>query len=171
MTSPWDTVYDFEGAIEPRVARVFVNEGLIAYTPDGSVAADGTVTMDVDPQRDRPRVEITLTPGAGRQRWHLMNDSDDVQNAVETMWQGSMAVDLITGVDPVIHRQWLARVRWICPRIRQVNGTTLLYHVIHGPIRYGGETHIYDKQSGFYITKTNIIFDFSIHSDGWALLQ
>lgn len=176
--SPEQILYNFENAVEPAVARVFVGAGLIAYTANGKILADGTVdpidqaTPDLSQvlQKDRPRVEIMFTLGAGKLRWHLIKDSDPVENAVETMWGASLAVDLITEADPVRHFDWLSLVRRICPTIQQVNGTTLLYHKIHGPIRYAGESHAYNGKDGYFLTKTNLNFDFSIHADGWALI-
>jgi Concanavalin A-like lectin/glucanases superfamily len=165
-------VYNFEGAIEPAISRLFIAAGIIGYTSQGKINADGSINPKLDLQKDRPRTETVLTKGAGKLQWHLVNDTDPYESIRETMWQGSVEVALITAADPVVHFLYLAMVRNICAGIPiAVNGITLLLHVIHAPVREAGESHQYDQENGLYITRLNYNIDFSIHADGWALLE
>lgn len=165
------TLYNFEGQVEPAVGKLFSSAGITTFTSCGKIESDGTVNPKVDLQRDRPRIEITFTLGPGRYRWHMPDGETDTQKAIESMWSASLAVSLLTDADAVIHLGFLPVVRGIIPTINKVNGTTLLYHTIHGPIRNAGESHTYDPERGFFITRLNVNFDFSIHQSGWALLQ
>jgi hypothetical protein len=172
------TIYDFEGIFEPPIASLYAVGGLTAWTSRGEVTIDEVTKkvkiIDGDPmQKDRPRVEVIFTRGAGRMQWHPGDNTAPYGSDVESAWRGNVSITLVTDPRGSVHFGLLPTVRRITAGIpAALNEVQITTHKIQWPLIETGETHRYDRsQGGYFATTITLTFDFSVQKNAWPLLQ
>lgn len=154
MSATAQQVYDFERVFETACKAVFSAAEVKAFTTQDSP----------DFQRDRPRVEITFTPGAGHGRYVLISG---VQR--ETAWAGQYRLSVITAAEITIHSVFRSQVRSIMHGIDDfINAVEpMLRHKLQPFFRDGGTTPTMQAQEGVY--RSDMIFDvnFSLQAYAW----
>jgi hypothetical protein len=170
-------IYDFEGIAETAAKNVLTGMEIKAFT-----------TRDKpDFQKDRPRVEIKFTLGAGLQRFMPVVNGAMATPATpnvtptvlfylrrESAWGFRMQFDLLTRDDIGAHADYRAQVRGALAQLWQlINGTApMTRHAIQLGKDNGSSPVLIAPESG--IMKTEMSFDGSIavQANAWpALLE
>lgn len=157
-----ETVYDIEGELENAISPL-LSATISALTPQDDPAF----------QKDRPRVEVMVQLGAGKEKHMALVDGGDGSGTQlrEDAWSATLNVILLTGAEIDVHSSYRAFLRDKISNLPAlINGITLLNHVIYYPIRSLGTSPVLTPQEGTYKTIMNYAFDVSIHQDAWALL-
>lgn len=158
--TPEQQLYFFEFLLAEAVRSVM---------EDNEVKAVTNFTA-FDFQKDRPRAEITFLLGMGNQRYFPLSDTD----ARESAWKGTFIIDCLTAAENLIHAAFVVKVRSlmhrIIPLINEVK-PTMQYHRVKDWIRDGGTSVVSKPEEDYYQSTLTFDIDFSIQSDGWALLN
>jgi hypothetical protein len=173
-------LFDFPGIMEPALKGLFTLREIKAFTTQavpstGDAAADQVLTGQgfdiIDFQRDRPRVEIMFTPGAGQGQFRPLQITDDTAVPVETSWSGQFKLEVITAPDVRIHRAFVTAVRFIMhTQLYTLNGNFLDKHRIQVDVKDGGTSPMMHADEGAFQTTQLFDLDFSIQDDAWATL-
>ena len=168
-------IYDFEGISETAAKQVLASMEIQAFT-----------TRDKpDFQRDRPRVEIKFTLGAGLQRFMpVVNGAiatpttPNVSPTIlfycrrESAWGFRMQFDLLTGIDIEGHADYRAQVRSALAQLWQlVNGVPpMTRHCMQLLKDNGSSPVLVAPESG--MMKTEMSFDgtISVQANAWGAL-
>lgn len=156
--SPEELIYGFERVFETSLKSVFDTAQIKCFT-----------TQDTfDFQKDRPRVEVMFTPGAGqKQRPYL----PAIQEEREVAFKGQYRLDLITAAAVAVHNDFRTKIRSLVhglpARINSVE--PMQYHKLQF-INDAGTTPTLKPEDGYYLTVMIYDVDFSIQADAWALL-
>jgi hypothetical protein len=167
-------IYDFEGAVEPAIKAVLVAMGLAAFTSQD----------EIDFQKDRPRVEVQFTLGAGQNRWVAINSATGLPVAAlspqetwnqrrESAWACTITFSAITAADIAEHSAYRAVIRnalatlWV--RINEVNGLMTRHHLYMSSD--GGNSSLQMAQDKAMF-KTDFTFNgkISVQADAWPAL-
>ncbi len=172
-----ETIYDFEGAIEPAIKTLLTDKGLACLT-----------TRDAPTlQKAVPRVELSYTHGPGLKRFVGIDVlvaaqlappevlTTNVKDAWifrrESCWQGQLNLEIITQADVNSHAQYRSKVRSVIASCWQfINGFTITYHSILFE-NEGGNSPVYQPQEGYYGTKIVYPVKISVQADAWAALN
>jgi hypothetical protein len=173
-------VYDFQGVMEVALKSLFTAREVKAFTSQfivstGNDAEDEALIEQgyeiLDFQRDRPRVEITFTPGAGQDQFAAKIIAG-VEMPVETSWSGQFKVDVITAPDIRVHKAFVIAVRFLLhTQLQSINGSEYLpLHRIQPFAMDAGTSPQMKTDQGDF--QTTLLFDiqFSIQDDAWDLL-
>lgn len=168
-------VYDFENVLETALQALFNAAEIKSFTTqDFGKTKDngqGTQVPVIDFQKDRPRVEILFTVGAGQGQFRpLLVGGAEVP--VETSFKGQYRLDIITSAEMAIHAAYRTRLRaFLHTQLLGVNGTDpMTLHRIHRFQQDGGTSPTFKPEEG--VLRTILIFniDFSIQDEAWATL-
>lgn len=170
-------VYDFEAVFENALKAVLTAAEVKAFTSQlipstGDAAEDATLAAQgfeiLDFQKDRPRVEIFFTPGAGMGQ---LIQHPETGAETETAWKGGYALRLITAADMRIHRAFRTLVRYQCHRLRGVvNGVApMTLHCLQF-LRDAGTSPTIKSEDGLFESALQFEIDFSIQGNAWAQL-
>src|SRR5690242_7850864 len=97
-------IYDFQQVMELALKTIFTAQQIKAFTSQmiestGNSANDQALIDQgwdiINFQKDRPRVEILFTPGAGQDQFRAAT-INGVEVPVETSWSGQFKLDVIT---------------------------------------------------------------------------
>lgn len=180
-------VFDFEHIFEVAIKALFIANAIKAFTSQmtastGNAAQDAALVAAgwdiIDFQKDRPRVEITFTPGSGAQQWNNKTFTGSVTGynptgeiPVETSWKGQIKLDLITPADMQIHTAYRNFVRFLMhTQLTTLNNTALTLHRIQSFYHDAGTTPVLKPETGLFQTSMLYDLDFSIQDDAWATL-
>ncbi len=163
----YQDIYDFEGIVEGAISAVFIDGGVTALTS----------ISDPELQKERPRVEVVYSHGAGMNRFVMVTSDgspaiadDPYPFRRESAWRGSLKIDVITEANPVAHRAFRSKVRSMMANIwTAVNETHLPNHKLQFASD-GGTTPTYDSTKGFYVSSLLYNTDLSVQADAWSLL-
>ena len=126
----------------------------------------------LDFQKDRPRVEIFFTRGAGQGRFISVNFGD-FTTSVETAWTGEYLVRCITEPNIIKHNAFVTQSWFILstlvPRINNI--APLTNHALANFPKDGGSSDRIDYTEGDYMTVLSFNIDFSVQANAWAQLQ
>ncbi|HZQ47834.1 MAG TPA: hypothetical protein VFC07_12520, partial [Verrucomicrobiae bacterium] len=141
--------------------------------PSTGNAAEDQALLDagfelIDFGRDRPRVEILFTPGAGQGQFRPLRISSDREIPVETSWSGQFKLDVITLPDIRVHRQFVTAVRFVMhTQLYLLNGNYLDRHRIQVDVKDSGTTPAMESDKGDFQTTLLTDIDFSIQDEAW----
>jgi hypothetical protein len=152
------TIYDFERVLETSAKAVFTTAEVAAFTSQDTF----------DFQKNRPRVEILFTPGAGRQQYHVLASG----NLVETSWSGTFRVQVVTRADISIHSEFRAEVRGIMHALPwTINEVEpMMHHCLHRIVDGGTSGMEIAPEDDLMKTTLEFQVDFSVQADAWALI-
>jgi hypothetical protein len=166
-------IYDFEGQVEPAIKAVLVAMRLAAFTSQD----------EIDFQKDRPRVEIQFTLGAGQNRWVIIDPVTGMPPAAspaeawnyrrESAWACTITFSAITAANITEHSAYRVAVRnalasiWI--RINEVNGLMARHFLTMSSD--GGNTSLQMAQDkAMFKTDFNFNGKISVQADAWPAL-
>lgn len=166
-------IYDLEKAVETAAKAVLVAAGLNAYT-----------TQDTPNfEKDRPRVEIEFTQGAGLNRWVVIDpDTGAAPTGMqpaeldlyrrESAWACSIIFSAITEADISQHAEYKVKVRnalaslWI--KINEAAGMTR--HAIRMTSDGGSSALQAATDKSFYLTDFTFNGKIAVQADAWPAL-
>jgi len=157
MPAPdYPTLYEFERLISATLAGVFNDANIL---PKSIVDAP-------EFQKDRPRVEVYVTPGAAM--GHYILDAQSTRR--ENGWHGALSLKAVTWPEITVHSAYVAAVRNVAATLDRLDLTTasvpLLYHEITRVVTAGTTPHT-DPAAGEYDTQLHYNFIFAILPDAW----
>ncbi len=158
--TPQQKLYFFEFLLAEAVRSVLEDNEVRAYTQ----------FTPFDFQKDRPRAEIIFIPGIGNQIFYPISDTV----ARESAWKGNYIIDCITAAENLIHAAFVVKVRSIMHGIGEaVNEVkpTMEFHRIKPWFRDAGTSVVSKPEEDYYQSTLSFEIDYSIQSDGWALLN
>jgi len=174
-------LYDFSGIFEVALKGLFTARQVKAFTTQavsstGDPAADQELIDQgfeiIDFQRDRPRIEIMFTPGAGREQFRPLRISEVREIPVETSWSGQYKLDVITLADIRVHREFVTAVRFILhTQLYTLNADYLPRHRIQVDYKDAGSSPAMECDKGSFQTIMLFDLDFSIQDDAWPVLN
>jgi hypothetical protein len=167
-------IYDFEGQVEPAVKAVLVAMGLAAFTTQD----------EIDFTKDRPRVEVMFTLGAGQNRWAIINPETGLEPTGttaqdawnyrrESAWACSITIQAITDADIAAHSIYRAKARnalaglWVC--INEVNDL-MTRHFLTMSSDGGNSSIQMDQEHGMFKTDFHFNGKISVQADAWPAL-
>lgn len=165
-------VYDFESVLERTLQTLFNNELITSFTCQdfGAMKDDGKGNQVpvIDFQKDRPRVEILFTAGAGQGQFRPLT-VDGVEVPVETSFKGQYRLDIVTAADIKIHAAYRTLIRYLLhTQLLSVNGVDpMTLHRIHRFQMDAGTSPTYKPDEGTLRTILTFDIDFSIQDDAW----
>lgn len=176
------SIYDFQGILELALKTLFTLREVKAFTSQmtpstGDPAADQALIDEgwdiLDFQKDRPRVEIIFTPGAGQGQFRATTIAGlEKQVSIDTSFKGQFRLDVFTLPDIAVHKAFVTAVRFIMhTQLLTLNGTTLLRHRIQPDLMDAGTTPITKAEQGTFSTTLLFDVDFSIQDDAWEQLN
>ena len=176
-------VYDFEFVMETALAALFTANEIKAFTTqwvqktgkaetDAAMEAAGYSLLDF--QLDRPRVEISFTPGAGAGQFANKTIAG-VEMPVETSWSGQFKVDLVNAPESRLHASFRTMVRYLLHTqlLSVTNGDSpnaLTLHKIQEFAKDEGTTPAMKGEDGAFVTTILFGVDFSIQDYAWDTL-
>jgi len=152
-----DDIYAFEQIFEDAAKALFAAQAINAFTSQDAP----------DFQKDRPRVEITFTPGAGQGRFIQINGEHR-----ETAWKGQYLFRVVTDASAEVHNSFRSNVRAIVHgSLRSIAGTApMIRHMLQPFYMDGGTSPSYSPQDGVYESQMTFDINFSVQADAWAAL-
>ena len=175
-------VYDFSNVFEVALKTLFTSgpTQVKAFTSQmipttGDASQDAQLQQQgyeiIDFIKDRPRVEIFFTPGAGQER-HEAQNIGGFDTSVETSWKGQFRLDCTTDADIRQHSAFVTMVRYVMHTqlYNGINGKILQNHYIHQFAKDSGTTPMIKTEEGLFQTTLLFNIDFSIQEGAWALL-
>ena len=174
-------LFDFPGIFEPALKSLLTAREIKAFTTQ-AVSSTGDAGADhelidqgfeiIDFQRDRPRVEILFTPGAGQGQFRPLRISELQEIPIETSWSGQYKLDVITLPDIRAHREFVTAVRFIVhTQLYTLNGNILDKHRIQVDFKDAGSSPALEADKGSFQTVMLFDLDFSIQDDAWKQIE
>lgn len=167
-------IYDYFTPLEDAVCAVFKSEGITCFSGLGQqpeldaeeTAADGTQSF----QKELPRVEVVLHPGAGlgQLRAHTARPCA-AGHREEQARRSTLSVLVLTKADPIEHRAFVAQVQYVVDTLaHRANNTRRLTKHRLSAVRQVGGTAGYTTERGVIETMLNCEVDFSVQTTAWA---
>jgi hypothetical protein len=171
-------IYGVKKVAEQALAVYFAANGIKAYTSiaqpsTGDAAADAALVAEgwsiIDFQKDRPRVEIFATRGAGKGIYIPHPQFPAVE--CETAWDINFELLLITAADMRIHLANQVMVDYLLGAARgSINGVAPLTRHYLAQFTDGGTAPVEKPEEGVFQTRFNFSSMISIQRDAWSLL-
>jgi len=191
--TPLQLIYDFETPVEMAFAIAFAAEQIKIYTPSNEgFATDAWRTANpalapqilaVDFQQDRPRIELAFRAGTAAGR----NFPSSPARTPLGGWDHDLArgsligIKVITKVNIIEHRQFLAQVRGLMATIlRTINGDETIADAIAGQqlvyhrlaeVMEAGASPVYTPEEGVYQTDLQYAAQLTLEADYVAALE
>lgn len=158
-----DELYDYFTPLETALASVFEAQEFVIWTP----------LRDPEFQKERPRVEAVLMPGAAL--GFLLPEVNKPARCGflrEKARRASLTVFVVTEARIVTHRAFLARTLYVLDTLgHAMNATALMpYHSVQS-VKCNGGGLSDDPTTGSYTTTLNCDLDFSVVESAWADLE
>lgn len=172
-------VYNFEAIFEKALQAVFLSADIKSYTSqfvartgdsliDNAAVAAGFQLLDF--QKDRPRVEIFFTPGAGQGLWRELGVAG-ATTPVECAWAGQYRLEIVTAADIRVHSAFVVAVRFVMQTLQcRLNNSGLTFHAIAPFYKDGGTSPTIKAESGSFQTTMMFEINFSIQDDAWETI-
>lgn len=171
-------IYDYFTPIENAIAAAFHAHDVICYTPLGKQGADDADDLtpdqeDPDFQRERPRIEIALMPGAGMGRLRVSSGRQVANGHLREMaYRSALNIEAITKADIREHRSYLCRILFLCDTLaHDVNNTALLYNHKLQRIQSTGGSVEYKPEDGLFRSLLTYDVDFSVQQYAFEALE
>lgn len=171
-------IYGVKKVVEQAFAVYFTAAGLKAYTSisqptTGDSAADAALVAEgwsiIDFQKDRPRVEIFATRGAGKGQYIPHPQFPKVE--CETAWDIKIELFLVTAADMRIHVANQVMVDYLMAAARgSINAVAPLTRHYLAQFTDGGTSPVEKPQEGVFTTRFNFSSMISVQADAWSLL-
>lgn len=158
-----DELYNYFTPLESAVAKVFEDQEFTIWTP----------LRDPKFQKERPRVEAVLMPGAAL--GFLRPEPSRIARCGflrEKARKAALSVFVVTEANIATHRAYLARVLFLLDTLGfDMNATALMpYHSVQC-VKVNGGSLSDDPTTGAYTTTLNCDIDFSFKEAAWAALD
>lgn len=158
-----DQLYDYFTPLESAIASVFEAQEFVIWTP----------LRDPQFQKERPRVEAVLMPGAAL-GFLYPEASRPVRSGFmrEKARKAALSIFVVTEANITTHRAYLARVLYLLDTLGyDMNATALMpYHAVQS-VKVNGGSLSDDATTGAYTTTLNCDLDFSVKEAAWPLLE
>ena len=158
-----DELYNYFTPLESAIAAVFEAQEFIIWTP----------LRDLKFQKERPRVEAVLMPGAAL--GFLRSEPSRIARCGflrEKARRATLSIFVVTEANVVTHRAFLARTLFVLDTIGyEMNKTALMpYHSVQS-VKVNSGSLSDDATTGAYTTTLNCDLDFSFKEATWLLLD
>lgn len=172
-------IYALEKAAELGFKTYLESAGVKTFAGSLLIPSSGDADLDkanvaagyniIDFQKDRPRVEIFATLGAGKQQFIPHPQYPDVE--CETLWDITIAFNALTRADMMVHDAYRTMVRYLTHSARGViNGVGGMENHYLGTITDGGTSPVEVPEQGIFRTILSINSMISVQANAWALL-
>ncbi len=156
-------LYDYFTPLETAIATVFEAQEFVIWTP----------LRDPEFQKQRPRVEAVLMPGAAL--GYLLPATDVPVRCGflrEKARRANLILTLVTAPEITVHRAYVARTLFLLDTLGLAMNATddMPYHAVQSVKCNGGSLSL-NPESGAYETTLTCDVDFSVKEAAWAGLE
>jgi len=155
-------IYDYFTPIEAAIVQVFDAQEIVCWTP----------LRDPEFQKQRPRVEAVLMPGAGKVRLLPQAGRRSAPGHLrEQARNASLVINVITEANITLHRAYVARVIYLLDTMaHDAQATGLIPNHFIAALRCNGGQLDYKPEEGLFNSTLNCDLDFSVRTTAWAEL-